>query len=75
MRENDREEVISTLVSAFVDDPVERWLFPDAEQYSRYFPAFVAAFAGESFARRTVWTLGEVSAAAVWLPARRPAGR
>jgi ribosomal protein S18 acetylase RimI-like enzyme len=68
MRESDREVVISTLVSAFVDDPVERWLFPDLEQYSRHFPEFVAAFASEAFDRRTVWTLGELSAVALWLP-------
>jgi GNAT superfamily N-acetyltransferase len=68
MRERDREAVISTVVSAFVDDPVERWLFPDPEQYSTHFPEFVAAFASEAFDRRTVWTLGELSAVAVWLP-------
>jgi GNAT superfamily N-acetyltransferase len=68
VRESDREAVISTLVSAFVDDPVERWLFPDPEQYSRHFPEFVAAFASDAFDRRTVWTLGELSAVALWLP-------
>jgi hypothetical protein len=25
---SDQEQVIGTLVSAFVEDPVERWLFP-----------------------------------------------
>jgi GNAT superfamily N-acetyltransferase len=55
-------------VSAFVDDPVERWLFPDLEQYSKHFPEFVAAFASEAFDRRTLWTLGELSAVALWLP-------
>jgi GNAT superfamily N-acetyltransferase len=75
MRESEREEVISTLVSAFVDDPVERWLFPDPEQYSSHFPEFLAAFAGAAFDRRTVWTLGELSAVALWLPPdAQPAG-
>ena len=72
MREGDREEVISTVVSAFVDDPVERWLFPRPEQYARHFPEFVAAFASEAIDRRTVWTLGELSAVAVWLPPDAP---
>jgi hypothetical protein len=31
--EGDRERAISTLVSAFIDDPVERWLFPEQEHY------------------------------------------
>jgi GNAT superfamily N-acetyltransferase len=66
--ESDRQGVISTLVSAFVDDPVERWLFPDPEQYSTHFPEFVAAFAGEAFGGGRVWGLGELSAVALWLP-------
>jgi hypothetical protein len=35
MRKSDRDEIVSTVVSALIDDPVERWLFPDPEQYSR----------------------------------------
>jgi GNAT superfamily N-acetyltransferase len=68
VRESDRDAVISTLVSAFADDPVERWLYPEWERYVAHFPAFVAAFAGEAFDKQTVWTLSEVSAVAVWLP-------
>jgi ribosomal protein S18 acetylase RimI-like enzyme len=68
VREDDRGRVISTLVAAFVDDPVERWLFPEPEQYSAHFPELVAAFAGPAFSHQTVWTLGDFSAVAVWLP-------
>jgi GNAT superfamily N-acetyltransferase len=67
-RESDRDAVISTLVSAFADDPVERWLYPEWERYLAHFPEFVAAFGGEAFNQQTVWTLREVSAVAVWLP-------
>lgn len=71
----DRDEVISTLVSAFVDDPVERWLYPEPEQYRAHFPEFVAAFAGEAFAQQSVWMLGEFSAVALWLaPDTKPDG-
>jgi GNAT superfamily N-acetyltransferase len=66
--ESDRGRVISTLVSAFADDPVERWLFPESEQYLAYFPKFVAAFGGEAFDHQTVWRLGEFSGVALWLP-------
>jgi ribosomal protein S18 acetylase RimI-like enzyme len=66
--EGDQAKVIATLVLAFVEDPVERWLFPEPQQYLTQFPAFVAAFAGEAFIRQTVWTLGEFAAAAVWIP-------
>jgi hypothetical protein len=44
--QRDRARAISTIVSAFTHDPVERWLFPDLERYQPRFPDFVAAFAG-----------------------------
>lgn len=73
--QSDRDAVISTLVSAFVDDPVERWLYPESEQYRAHFPEFVAAFAGEAFRQQSVWTLGEFSAVALWLaPDTQPDG-
>jgi hypothetical protein len=31
--EPDRVWVIAKLVSAFLEDPVERWLFPEAQEY------------------------------------------
>jgi GNAT superfamily N-acetyltransferase len=58
---------IATIVSAFVSDPVERWLFPDLEQYRTRFGEFVAAFAGEAFDQLTVWALGDFRAVAMWL--------
>lgn len=63
----DRARALSTIVSAFVRDPVERWLFPDPEQYEARFPEFVGAFAGEAFERQTVWVLGGFRAVALWL--------
>lgn len=66
--ESDQARVISTLVSAFIEDPVERWLFPEPLAYLTHFPTFAAAFSGEAFARRTVWMLEEFAAVAVWFP-------
>ena len=66
---------IGTLVSAFEDDPVERWLYPDEAQYRRHFPAFIAAFGGAAFRDRTVWRLGDFDAVAFWFgPGREPDG-
>jgi hypothetical protein len=65
---SDQANVIGTLVSAFIQDPVERWLFPEPQQYLTQFLAFVAAFGGEAFAQQTVWTLGGFAAAASWIP-------
>ncbi len=40
---DDQSRVIATLVSAFIADPVERWLYPESSAYLTKFPAFVAA--------------------------------
>jgi GNAT superfamily N-acetyltransferase len=64
----DRDRAIGTIVSAFADDPVERWMFPDPDEYLEHFPGFVAAFAGAAFEQRTAWQLGEFAAVALWLP-------
>ena len=64
---SDQANVIGTLVSAFIDDPVERWLWPEAQQYLTHFPRFVAAFGAEAFTRRTVWTGGGFAAVAWWI--------
>jgi GNAT superfamily N-acetyltransferase len=70
-----RATAIATVVSAFVDDPVERWLWPEAAEYAASFPAFVEAFAGPAFDRQTAWMLDEFSAVALWLaPGTEPDG-
>jgi GNAT superfamily N-acetyltransferase len=66
--EADQARVIATLVSAFLEDPVERWLFPEAQEYLAHFPEFVAAFGGRAFEQQTVWRLGDFDAVALWIP-------
>src|SRR5262249_15584787 len=66
--ESDQARVFATLVLAFAADPVERWLYPEPQQYLSHFPRFLAAFGGRAFAERTVWSLGEFCAVALWLP-------
>src|ERR1700690_3992573 len=63
---SEQASAIATIVSAFTDDPVERWLFPDTDEYLTHFPEFVAAFGGQAFREETAWTLGEFSAVALW---------
>ena len=60
--------IYRTLVSAFTDDPVERWLYPELPEYLTHFPQFLAAFGGRAFDAQTVWRLGDFSAVALWLP-------
>jgi ribosomal protein S18 acetylase RimI-like enzyme len=63
-----RAQALATLVSAFVSDPVERWLYPDARQYLTHFPEFLAALGGKAFDEQTVWSLAQFGAVALWLP-------
>jgi GNAT superfamily N-acetyltransferase len=67
-REDERAQAFATLVSAFTDDPVERWLYPDAQQYLTHFPKFLAALGGKAFDEQTVWSLARGGAVALWLP-------
>jgi GNAT superfamily N-acetyltransferase len=64
----ERARAYATLVSAFADDPVERWLYPDSQQYRTHFPEFLAALGGRAFDVQSAWQLGEFSAVALWLP-------
>ena len=68
VHESERDRALDTLVVAFAADPVERWLYPEAHEYLRHFPAFLSAFAGTAFAQQTVWQLGEFAGVALWLP-------
>jgi ribosomal protein S18 acetylase RimI-like enzyme len=55
---------IATIVAAFADDPVERWLYPEKADYLEHFPRFVEAFAGAGM----VSAVEDFAAVAVWLP-------
>jgi len=66
--ESEQVKALATLVSAFTDDPVERWLFPETQKYLTYLPEFLAAFGGRAFDEHTVWSLGDFAAVALWLP-------
>jgi ribosomal protein S18 acetylase RimI-like enzyme len=66
VHKGDEGRAISTLVSAFTDDPVERWLYPELDQYLAHFPDLVGAFGSTGFAEQTVWGLSDLSAVAVW---------
>lgn len=65
---SDEGKVIATLVSAFIADPVERWLFAEPLRYLTQFGRFVAAFGGGGFERKTVFSLGDFAAVAIWIP-------
>jgi GNAT superfamily N-acetyltransferase len=77
---------IAVLTLAFADDPVNRWLYPDAAQHLALFPDFARAFGGNAFIHGTARIAGDHAGVALWLPpaaepdhaaieARLPAGR
>jgi len=69
----DQQRAVATLVLAFASDPVERWMYPDPQQYLTHFPRFLAAFGGPAFEQRTVWQGDDFAAVALWLaPGREP---
>jgi GNAT superfamily N-acetyltransferase len=68
VKKSDEARVISTLVSAFIADPVERWLFADPLQYLTQFARFVAAFGGSGFESETVFSVADFAGVAIWLP-------
>jgi ribosomal protein S18 acetylase RimI-like enzyme len=68
MNEHERQQVVATVVAAFISDPVERWLWPEAWQYLNHFPRFVAAFGSAAFAADTVCALDDFAAVALWIP-------
>ena len=68
VREEDSARALDVLVLAFSADPVERWMYAEPREYLNHFPAFLSAFAGNAFAEESVWSLGEFSAVALWLP-------
>jgi GNAT superfamily N-acetyltransferase len=63
----ERDAAIATVVAAFAADPVERWLWPEADLYESCFPGFVAAFGGQAFEHASAWGLADASAVALWL--------
>lgn len=67
-RPEDRSRVISALVLAFSADPANRWMYPAPDAFLRSFPDFASALGGRAFECGTAYVMGDVRAAALWLP-------
>lgn len=67
LRRSDERTALAVVTSAFVDDPVERWLYP-GESYQRQFPRFVRALGGKAIEAGTAWCSDDQAAVALWLP-------
>jgi ribosomal protein S18 acetylase RimI-like enzyme len=69
----DAPRLAQALASAFQDDPVMAWVFPDQHRRRRILPAFMEfRLRRLAFPQDEVWMTAGGAAAAVWLP---PPGR
>ena len=64
----DRALVTEIIARAFAADPPSRWLYPDDDQYWRFFPRFVEVFGGSAIGCGTAEIAADGGAAALWLP-------
>lgn len=67
VRPGEQDRCVGTLVDAFAEDPVARWLFPKSSEYLDHFPKLVNAFAEVAASQGTAWEIDGFAGAAVWL--------
>jgi ribosomal protein S18 acetylase RimI-like enzyme len=65
---NQKNVLISTIVAAFLADPVARWFWPEAHVYLSRMGGFVDAFCGASFFHGSAYYVDGYGGAALWLP-------
>ena len=65
---DDQSRLVAAIVLAFSADPAARWTYPAPENYLKHFPDLVRIFGGRSFECGTAHFIGDVQAAALWLP-------
>jgi ribosomal protein S18 acetylase RimI-like enzyme len=66
VRASEQARAVATFVSAFTNDPVERWLWPADGDYTTHFAELVVAMGGMAFETQTAWQLDEFAAVALW---------
>jgi ribosomal protein S18 acetylase RimI-like enzyme len=67
MTPDDEVRAIDTVVLGFVEDPMTRWVWPQAHQYLAAMPRFVRAFGGAAFVHGGAFCSDEYTGAALWL--------
>jgi len=62
-----RQETIAPLVTAFMGDPVIRWVYPEPGRYLEWFPRLVEVIGAPAFERSTADLHTDGVAAAIWI--------
>jgi GNAT superfamily N-acetyltransferase len=63
----DRRQLVDIITRAFATDPPSRWMYPNDDQYWRFFPRFVEVFGGSAIEFGSADVVGD-GAGALWLP-------
>ena len=63
----DRPQLVDIITRAFATDPPSRWMYPDDDQYWRFFPRFVEVFGGSAIEYDSAHVIGD-GAVALLLP-------
>lgn len=67
-----RQPAIRILTLAFADDPIIRWIWPDAERFLQHYPEAAALLGEGAFAAGTADRAPGDTGAALWVPPNTP---
>lgn len=67
-RPEDGDRLFETLVQAFENDPLARWISPILENYRKYTPGFMKGFSGPAIKSGSAYFAGDYAGVALWLP-------
>lgn len=70
--DNERSDVVATLVTAFLTDRIYRWIVPDDKQRRRSAESFYSLLVDAYWPHGGVYAAGGCRGAALWVPPGRP---
>lgn len=59
---------IDTIVLGFSADPILRWLYPEPQEYLKYFPILTQLYGGRAFDHNSAYHVDGHLGSALWLP-------
>ena len=65
--ENENEEFLNCMTTAFVADPTVRYMWPEPSRYLAEFKSFANVYCGDAVINQTAWTNDNFSGGAAWL--------